>query len=87
MILPPPAASKSSQDCLKFGQDGPRSFQDGSKTSLRRACKIYSGIFFVVIDFAPFGLQLGLLWTPAWDAQDEPKIDQKKTSENHVAAR
>ena len=33
MILPPPAASKSSQDGLKFGQDGPRSFQDGSKTS------------------------------------------------------
>ena len=35
MILPPPAASKSSQDGLKFGQDGPRSFQDGSKTSPR----------------------------------------------------
>ena len=34
---PAPADSKSSQDGLKFGQDGPRSLQDGSKTSPGRS--------------------------------------------------
>ena len=84
MILPPPSASKSSQKGLKFGQDGPRSFQDGSKTSPRPPQDLPKTIvkrFFSHLLFRlRFGSDLGPTWAPfptPLGAQNDPQIEPK----------
>jgi hypothetical protein len=77
MILPLPAALKSPQDGLKFGQNGPkiapRRPKDLPKTSLNN--------FFPHLLFC---LRFGSVWGPTWapfdpllGAQDGPKIVSK----------
>ena len=79
MILPPPAASKSSQDGLKFGQDGPRSFQDGSKTSPRPPQDDFEALLFASSFpssiWVRFGSQLGSISHP----RGRPKQPQNRT--------
>ena len=77
MILPPPAAPKSPQDGLKFGQDGPkiapRRLQDLPKTSLKN-------FFWHLLFRLRFWSVLGPTWAPfdpPLGAQDGPKIDSK----------
>lgn len=90
MILPPPAASKSSQDGLKFGQDGPRSFQDGSKTSPGPPQDDFEELLFASSFLSSIWVRswsnLGSISHPLGGPKRPPKSNPK-TSENHVAAR
>ena len=77
MLFTPQAASKSSQDGLKFGQDGPkiapRRLQDLPKTILKTF--LLHRLFRL-----RFGSVLGPTWAPfdpPLGAQDGPKIDSK----------
>ena len=74
--MPTPAASKSPQDGLKYGQDGPkiapRRLQDLPKTILKR--------FFLQLLFRlRFWSVFAPTWAPfppPWGSQDDPKIAQ-----------
>ena len=90
MVLPHPAASKSSQDGLRFGQAGPRSFQHGSKTSPRPPQDDVETLLlassFPSSIWVRSGSNLGSISHPPFAPKTTRKSNQKM-SENHVAAR